>query len=436
MSEIETKLKLSEKRIDLLQKGYQAVLEFTDKMEQLSQFQDKIDIPSNISQIWKVFLDGIRNSIKVEVCGLFLVDENTHEFVLKNVSPEDKGSICRKEIEFQIECGMFSWIINRRQPALIPSFVFKDKKTIIMLPLSTVKRTLGVVLVLAPIEESSITQESLKLLTMLAKQCSLVMENTLLYERLRKEHETLQKAQAQIVQAEKLASIGRLTAGASHEILNPLNIISGHIQLLLMNKDLSSRFSRHLDIMRNQSDRIAKIVKGLLQFSHHSKPRIGEVKINDLIERVLSMFEHEARFHSIEIIKEIDPNLPSIMGDDEKLSQVLFNLLSNARDAMPKGGTLRISAKASANNDQLSGESDFIEIRFQDTGCGISEENIGKIFDPFFTLKEDGNGIGLGLSLSYGIIQEHGGTISVESKVNEGTNFAIYLPVIQNSSNS
>jgi signal transduction histidine kinase len=429
MPAIEQKLKLSEKRIALLQKGYQAVLEFTDKMEQLSQFQDKIDIPSNISQIWRVFLDDIRNSIKVEVCGLFLVDENTHEFVLTNASPEDKGPICQKEIDYQIECGMFSWIINRRQPALIPSFAFKDKKTIVMLPLSTVKRTLGVALVLTPIEESSITQESLKLLTMLAKQCSLVMENTLLFEHLRKEHETLKKAQAQIVQAEKLASIGRLAAGASHEILNPLNIISGHIQLLLMHKDLNPRFMRNLDIMRDQSDRIGKIVKGLLQFSHHPKPRIREVKLRNLIEMVLSMFEHEARFHNIEIIKEIDPNLPSIMGDDERLSQVLFNLLSNSINAMPKGGTLRISAKTAANEGQLSGKSGFIEIRFQDTGCGIAEENIDKIFDPFFTLKEDRNGIGLGLSLSYGIVREHGGTISVESKVNEGTSFTIYLPI-------
>ncbi len=429
MSEIEEKLKLNEKRIELLQKGYQAVLEFTDKMEQLSQFQDKIDITSDISQIWRVFLDDIRNSIKVEVCGLFLVDENTHEFVLKNASPEDKGPICQKEIDYQIECGIFSWIINRRQPALIPSLVFKNKKTIIMLPLSTVKRTLGVVLVLTPIEESSITRESLKLLTMLAKQCSLVMENTLLFEHLRKEHETLKKAQAQIVQAEKMASIGSLAAGASHEILNPLNIISGHIQLLLMDKDLTPRLSKNLDIMRDQSDRIAKIIKGLLQFSHHSKPRINELKLNDLIEMVLSMFEHEARFRGIEINREIDPHLPSIMGDDERLSQVLFNLLANSFNAMPKGGMLRISAKISAKQDQLSGKSGFIEVGFQDTGCGIAEEDIDKIFDPFFTLEGDRNGIGLGLSLSYGIVREHGGTISVESKVNEGTNFMIYLPI-------
>jgi two-component system NtrC family sensor kinase len=199
--------------------------------------------------------------------------------------------------------------------------------------------------------------------------------------------------------------------------------------LLLMHKDLNPRFMRNLDIMRDQSDRIGKIVKGLLQFSHHPKPRIREVKLRNLIEMVLSMFEHEARFHNIEIIKEIDPNLPSIMGDDERLSQVLFNLLSNSINAMPKGGTLRISAKTAANEGQLSGKSGFIEIRFQDTGCGIAEENIDKIFDPFFTLKEDRNGIGLGLSLSYGIVREHGGTISVESKVNEGTSFTIYLPI-------
>jgi len=412
---------MSEKRITVLQKGYQAVLEFIDKMEQLGQFQEKVDIPSNINQIWKVLLDEIRNLVRIDICALFLVDEDTHEFILRNVSPQDKGPICQKEIAFQIECGMFSWIINRRKPAIIPSLVFKNKRTIIMLPLSTIKRTLGVVLILTPIEESSITQENLKLLTMLAKQCSLVMENTLLYEDLRKEHESLQEAQDQIVQAEKLASVGRLTSGAFHEILNPLNIISGHIQFLLMDKDLSPRISKYLNIMRGQSDRIAKIVKGLLQFSRYSKQKIVEVKINDLIEKVLSLVEYEVKFDNVKVIKELDPSLPPIMGDEEKLSQVLFNLVSNARDAMPQGGTLKISTRASVN-------SDFIEIRFQDTGCGISEENINKIFDPFFTTKEAGKGTGLGLSLSYGIIQDHGGTISVESKVNEGTNFIIYLP--------
>ncbi|MCJ7618394.1 MAG: ATP-binding protein [Desulfobacterales bacterium] len=431
MTEPEKKLEMTEKQIALLQKGHQAVLEFIDKMEQMGQFQDKIDVPFDINQIWKVFLNDIQNLIDVEVCAFFLVDEDTNEFVLNSVSNRDKGYICEKEIDFQIESGIFSWIINRRNPAIIPSLVFKNKKTIIMLPLSTIRRTMGVVLALTPIKEGSITRESIKLLKMLAKQCSLVMENAFLHKNLRKKHESLQEAQAQIVQAEKLSSIGRMTSGACHEMLNPLHIISGYIQLLSMDRDLNPNLSKKLIAIQEQSERMAKIVRNLSQFSLKSTPSMGEVRINDLLENVLCLVEYEPKFDDIEIIKEFDQNLPPIMGDKEKLSPVFFNLLTNARDSMPQGGTLKISTGVLAGNNRLLGKFDFIEIKFQDTGCGIPDENINKIFDPFFTTKEAKDRTGLELSLSYRIIQDHGGTISVKSKVNKGTEFTICLPTAQ-----
>ena len=174
------------------------LIEFIDKIEQLGQFQDRIDFPANIRQIWRVFLGDLRNLIEVEVCALFLVDDDTHEFTLRYVNPDDKRSICQKEINFQIECGIFSWIINRRQPSLIPALVFETDRSIIMLPLTSTKRTLGVVLLLTPIQENYLTRENMKLLTMLAKQYSLVMENTILYERLRKKHTSLEKANGEI----------------------------------------------------------------------------------------------------------------------------------------------------------------------------------------------------------------------------------------------
>jgi diguanylate cyclase (GGDEF)-like protein len=175
-----------------------ALLELIDKIEHLGQFQDRIDFPSTIGQIWEVFLGDVRNLIEIEVCALFLVDDATHEFVLEYAFPENRKTICRKEADYQIECGIFSWIINRRQPALIPALAFETEKSIVMLPLSTIKRTLGVVMVKTPIKESYITHEIIKLLTMLTKQYSLVLENTLLYDRLMKKHESLEKANGEI----------------------------------------------------------------------------------------------------------------------------------------------------------------------------------------------------------------------------------------------
>ncbi len=175
-----------------------ALLELIDKIEHLGQFQDRIDFPATIGQIWDVFLDDVRGLINIEVCALFVVDDDSHEFVLEYVSPEDRKKICKQEVDYQIECGIFSWIINRRQPALIPALAFEDEKSIVMLPLATIKRTLGVVMIKTPIKESFMTHENMKLLTMLAKQYSLVLENTLLYERLKRKHKSLEKANGEI----------------------------------------------------------------------------------------------------------------------------------------------------------------------------------------------------------------------------------------------
>lgn len=158
-----------------------AIWELIDKMEhQLSQFQDKMDI----RQIWKIFLDDIRNLINIEVSALFLENEDTHEFILQEVSPPDKRDICQQEQDLQIECGMFSSILKRRRPGLVPSLVYKKDKGLMLfiLPFATIKRTRGVAFLFTPIEESSLTKEDDRHLEILTKLCSLVMDNTLLYE--------------------------------------------------------------------------------------------------------------------------------------------------------------------------------------------------------------------------------------------------------------
>ncbi|MEJ2165168.1 MAG: sensor domain-containing diguanylate cyclase [Desulfobacterales bacterium] len=197
-----------------------ALLELIEKIERLGQFQNRIDFPSSIREIWAAFLADVRNLIDIEVCALFLVDETTSEFILKYSEPASKAKLCQREIDLQIECGIFSWIINRRQPALIPGLAFDKEKSIVMLPLSTVKRTLGVVLILTPIQENSITHENMKLLTILTKECSLVMENTLLYEGLRKKHLSLEKANKEIKLLSRTDSLTRCyNRGYLNEVL-------------------------------------------------------------------------------------------------------------------------------------------------------------------------------------------------------------------------
>ena len=413
---------------DRLRKNYRAILDFNDKLEKCSQFQEKFEITAGVGHIWKVFVDEIRNVITIDTCALFLVNERTHAFALEAALPRGNEALCTRELETQIEAGMFSWVVNRRNPAIIPSLVFRDGRTLVMLPLTTLKRTVGVAMVLTPVEDSAITQENIKLLGMLAKQCSLVMENVMLYEHLRREHESLLKAQSQIVRAEKLAALGRLTAGASHEILNPLNILSGNIQLLQMDASLPERAARSLKIMSTQTDRIAQIVKSLAQLSSHNGRKSGRCDVNRVIEKVCSLAGHDCDCRNIRVVQRLEAELPHVWGDDEEVTQVLFNLLGNGKAAMPEGGTIEITTRVHEGPDEKNGDDDSVEIRFRDTGCGIPEEYMDKIFDPFFTTRETGSGTGLGLTLSYGIVERLGGTIQVKSRVHEGTEFIIRFP--------
>ena len=142
-----------------------ALLELIEKIERLGQFQERIDFPSSVKQIWQAFLADVKNLIDNEICALFLVDELSNEFVLKYSEPGKRAKQCRREIDLQIECGIFSWIINRRQPALIPALNFAEDKSIVMLPLSTVKRTLGAAMILTPIQESLITHKTMGIIS-------------------------------------------------------------------------------------------------------------------------------------------------------------------------------------------------------------------------------------------------------------------------------
>lgn len=425
---IEEKLEISEQRIDYLEKGYRDILEFVDKIENLSQFQDRLEIPASLGKIWEAFLENTKNIIETDVCAFFLVDDETHEFVLKGVTGYNGKQICQEELNSQIECGIFSWIINRRKAAIIPSLALKKNLSIIMMPLSTVKRTLGVVLIVTRLENQEITNESIQLLNMLARQCSLVIENTLLYQSLKVEHENLNEARARTLQAEKLASLGRLTDGAFHEILNPLNIISGQIQVLQRFEELTPKMTKFLGNMKEQSERIARIVNGLLQFSRHSNSERRLIDINNIIDGVLTLLHHELSLNKISVIKTLSDDLPAIYGNEEKLSQVFYNLISNAKDAMEEGGTLEISSEIIKDKNNESNEEKIVVIDVKDTGCGIAEKNKNKIFDPFFSTKKTGKGTGLGLSLSYGIIEDHGGSITLKSSSKNGSIFCIRLP--------
>jgi two-component system NtrC family sensor kinase len=248
-----------------------------------------------------------------------------------------------------------------------------------------------------------------------------------LRERLEMERK-LMETQEQLFRSETLASIGRLAAGVAHELNNPLTgvVLCSHLVAEALPKD--SPVHKNLEKVLAQANRCKKIVEGLLDFARQREPESKPLDLNAIIENTFTLIEHQSIFQNIKVIKNLGANLPSVLGDSPQLQQVFLNLAINASQAMKaEGGTLTITSSLVDRSLQIS---------FADTGCGIPYENAHKIFEPFFTTKADEKGTGLGLAVSHGIIKKHNGTITFESKVNEGTTFTIKLPVIETPTSS
>ena len=406
----------------------QAMMELAQKIENLIYFPEKIEKPASITNIWDVFSKEIERYIETDVCALFRVNDQSCEFDLAHWRPVSVQNKCRREIDAQIECGMFAWIINRRQPALIPSLVFKKSKTLIMLPLTTQTQTLGLVMVVTGISVGAITHERLKLLAILAKQYALIMENTLLYAQLQNEHETLQNAQSRIIQAEKFAAFGRMTSGAFHEFLNPLNILSGHLQLMQMSDLPPAKIREYAALMQSQTDRIASMVKSLQRFSLPRKSACQVLELHPLIMSALDDTQSRHPGHRIRCNIEIASDCPPANVNREDFITVLMHLFDNAYEAMSLDGLLRIQIEKDATEQIRAGDKAMIACHISDDGHGIPAENLAKIFDPFYTTKEVGTGTGLNLSISYALMQSMGGTITAHSAEGCGATFTIYLP--------
>lgn len=232
----------------------------------------------------------------------------------------------------------------------------------------------------------------------------------------------LQETHLQLVSSEKMASLGKLAAGIAHEINNPLGGILIYASLLM--EDLPEDDPKRADLARivQEAGRCKDIVKSLLEFARQTEPKKEPTDINRAINDGLFFLVNQALFHNIQIVKNLDPFLPFVRGNSGQLKQVFMNIIVNAAEAMHGNGTLTITTSGSPDGKTVT-------IEFTDTGEGIPEENLSRIFDPFFTTKDVGKGTGLGLATSYGIVQDHGGTITVKSKVGVGTTFTIELPV-------
>jgi signal transduction histidine kinase len=245
------------------------------------------------------------------------------------------------------------------------------------------------------------------------------------------EQERRQRAETALRTAERLASVGRLAAGLAHEIGTPLNVISGRTETLLRRDAGDPKEQRSLRIIMEQIDRISRIVQGMLDFARGRQARPRPADLSEVLKGVLEFMDNRFERRKIHVEYRVPTPLPPVMIDPDQISQVLLNLTVNAVEAMPQGGNLSIRAETTTrpNSDPSGHPGPFLALVFQDTGVGIAPEHLGRVFDPFFTTKDVGSGAGLGLSVSYGIMQEHGGWIEMQSGVGEGTRVTVFLPL-------
>ena len=230
-----------------------------------------------------------------------------------------------------------------------------------------------------------------------------------------------------LVRSVKLASLGQLSAGIAHEINNPLTAVLSYSSLLL-EKAKMPKEKRWLTIIVDETKRCRNIVSGLLDFARKSTLEKFPTQVNDIVERAISLMEHKESFHNIKIIKQLNNDLPKVKVDSGQIYQVITNLIINAADAMDGKGMLTVKSQIHTIESKIADDRHFVELSVTDTGCGIPQQNMERLFNPFFTTKGPTVGTGLGLSICFGIIKRHGGNIDVHSKIGEGSTFIIHLP--------
>jgi signal transduction histidine kinase len=233
--------------------------------------------------------------------------------------------------------------------------------------------------------------------------------------------ETLQDTQERLVQKEKLASVGQLAAGVAHEINNPLGTVLLYADILHKETPKDNQQQREdSQMIVREATRCKAIVNDLLNFSRQNEILAQETNLNGLLREMVGEVRHQDLYQQVELVTDLDPDLSPIQADPLQLRQVFLNLMNNAAEAMPSGGRLLLRT-------QKGPAAGFVSVQVQDTGAGIPEENMKKLFTPFFTTKPIGKGTGLGLAIIYGIVKMHRGQISVQSRVGEGTTFTITL---------
>lgn len=400
----------------------------------LNELNREITENLNLEEVLDQVVQAVVELLKGNIARIFLVEEDTETLFLQSSggdipAPPDQG------ISFKRGEGIIGRMLQTGDPVIDPDIQQNPDwitnewvnkyglHSYIAHPLMQEGRVIGVINCMAK-EKEFFSPGDLDLLGSLASQAAIAIKNAETHSRLEKSFEELRQSKQMVARAERLSSLGTLTAGAAHEILNPANIIGLHGQRLLWESAEGTEERESAEEIVRNVKRISRICDDLRRFSRNEAPQNRPFDPNQTAQDCLRPLENEIRLQNILTEVNLSEETQIVTGDQNQMEQVLFNLINNAMDAMPGGGTLTL---ASQTVREENGE--WWELRVADTGEGIPEDVMEKVFDPFFTTKPQEKGTGLGLSVSYGIVDAHNGKLWAESTLGKGTTFFMQLPL-------
>lgn len=394
----------------------------------------------NPEELLNLILKSACKSLQADGGSLILLDQRKKELTGRNYLTMFDDKILTKKVRVNEEIGDLknkmreSGIMTERW-GMGEYFKFEKEvesvKSRLIVPLMIKNEVIGIVNLRRLKEDKEFVEQDMKLLSIFAKDAALAIENTRAYQALedakinleedvKKRTKELLKAQEQLVQSEKMSALGQLAAGVAHQLRNPLYVIMSAVQFCLSKFNLEKKVKKNLEVILRNIENADKVVKELLEFARPSKVNFHSLSITEVLNKVCQLIHPRCFNQNVQVVKQFSFSLPELRIDRDHLEQAFLNFTINSLQAMPKGGVLTIKTSFSSQKKE-------VVVEFIDTGCGISEKFAKEIFNPFFTTKSDG--VGLGMSVAHQVVVgQHKGRIEVKSVENKGTVIRVYLP--------
>lgn len=410
------------------------------ELARMKQLSEVLMTQQDLASALEIALQMATEVVGADRASIMLLDDESQ--TLSIVAAKGLPDDVVRDTRIKVGQGLAGLVAQQGEPLILNNDDLDDTlramahrtdriRSAVITPIKVDGRVRGVINVTDRRDGGNYTRDDLNTISTLAQQASMVIQKIELYDNLKQQVTMLSEAldqlhhtQAELIQSERLACIGQLAGGVAHEINNPLHIMLGRAELLLEAMPDGSSDRRNAQILCDQVERLAKVVKNLLSFSRRDRQRETDTAdINSIVGQTLELIEQQMTCNNIKVSFRRDNSLPPLTINAGEMQQVFLNMMLNAFQAMkPTGGELEIVTRANDGN---------VEVIFSDSGPGIPDENVPRIFEPFFSTKPEGEGSGLGLSVSYGIVQAHGGQIEVESSSGLGARFTISLPLPQ-----